>query len=35
MRLRRHGPNTTDSTCYWIYLERTVDSRWFLHGLYA
>ena len=25
----------TDATCYWIYLERTADSRWFLHGLYA
>jgi protein ImuB len=25
----------TDGSCYWIYLERTVDSRWFLHGLYA
>lgn len=24
-----------DATCYWIYLERTVDRRWFLHGLYA
>lgn len=25
----------TDASCYWIYLERTADSRWFLHGLYA
>lgn len=25
----------TDATCYWIYLERTVERRWFLHGLYA
>ena len=25
----------TDTSCYWIYLERAVDARWFLHGLYA
>lgn len=25
----------TDATCYWIYLERVKDARWFLHGLYA
>lgn len=25
----------TDASCYWIYLERTLESRWFLHGLYA
>jgi protein ImuB len=25
----------SDASCYWIYLERTVDARWFLHGLYA
>lgn len=25
----------TDASCYWIYLERTTDARWFLHGLYA
>jgi len=24
-----------DSNCYWIYLERTQEPRWFLHGLYA
>lgn len=24
-----------DASCYWIYLERTNDARWFLHGLYA
>lgn len=24
-----------DATCYWVYLERTLDGRWFLHGLYA
>lgn len=24
-----------DATCYWIYLERTQNARWFLHGLYA
>lgn len=24
-----------DASCYWIYLERTADARWFLHGLYA
>lgn len=24
-----------DSTCYWIYLERVKDARWYLHGLYA
>jgi len=25
----------SDSTCYWIYLERSADPRWFLHGLFA
>lgn len=25
----------TDATCYWIYLERVRDARWYLHGLYA
>ena len=25
----------SDASCYWIYLERTTDARWFLHGLYA
>lgn len=25
----------TDATCYWIYLERTQNARWYLHGLYA
>ena len=25
----------TDAACFWIYLERTRDARWFLHGLYA
>lgn len=25
----------TDATCYWIYLERVKDARWYLHGLYA
>lgn len=25
----------TDASCYWIYLERTTEPRWFLHGLYA
>jgi protein ImuB len=25
----------SDASCYWIYLERTADARWFLHGLYA
>ena len=24
-----------DAACFWIYLERTQDARWFLHGLYA
>jgi len=24
-----------DGSCYWIYLERSNDARWFLHGLYA
>ncbi|MEO6351668.1 MAG: DNA polymerase Y family protein [Burkholderiaceae bacterium] len=24
-----------DASCYWIYLERTSEARWFLHGLYA
>ncbi len=26
------GANTS---CYWIYLDRTQEARWFLHGLYA
>lgn len=25
----------TDASCYWIYLERVKDARWYLHGLYA
>lgn len=25
----------SDSTMYWIYLERKIEARWFLHGLYA
>lgn len=25
----------TDASCYWVYLERTKEARWFLHGLYA
>lgn len=25
----------TDASCYWIYLERTQEARWFLHGLYG
>lgn len=25
----------SDSSCYWIYLERVQDGRWYLHGLYA
>ncbi|PRC93846.1 hypothetical protein S2091_1455 [Solimicrobium silvestre] len=25
----------TESSCYWIYLERTSEPHWFLHGLYA
>ena len=24
-----------DASCYWIYLERVVDGRWHLHGIYA
>jgi protein ImuB len=24
-----------DATCYWIYLERVVDGRWYLHGMFA
>ena len=24
-----------DASCFWIYLERSQDARWFLHGLYA
>lgn len=24
-----------NASCYWIYLERTREARWFLHGLYA
>ena len=23
------------ASCYWIYLERSLEPRWFLHGLYA
>ena len=25
----------SNACCYWIYLERTTEPRWFLHGLYA
>ncbi|KAB0325485.1 DNA polymerase Y family protein [Janthinobacterium sp. PLB04] len=25
----------TDASCYWVYLERTKEARWYLHGLYA
>lgn len=25
----------SDASCYWIYLERARDARWYLHGLYA
>ena len=25
----------TDASCFWIYLERVKDARWYLHGLYA
>ncbi|MFA9217489.1 MAG: DNA polymerase Y family protein [Sphingomonadaceae bacterium] len=25
----------SDASCYWIYLERTTNARWYLHGLYA
>lgn len=25
----------SDGSCYWIYLERAQDARWFLHGLYG
>jgi len=25
----------SDASCYWIYLERTHNARWYLHGLYA
>jgi len=25
----------SDASCYWIYLERTKEARWYLHGLYA
>lgn len=25
----------SDASCYWVYLERTKDARWYLHGLYA
>nr|WP_296002084.1 DNA polymerase Y family protein [Rugamonas sp.] len=25
----------SDASCYWIYLERVKDARWYLHGLYA
>lgn len=24
----------TDSTCYWIYLERVNNGRWYLHGMF-
>jgi protein ImuB len=24
-----------DGTCYWVYLERTAEARWYLHGLFA
>lgn len=24
-----------DASCYWIYLERSADARWYLHGLFA
>lgn len=24
-----------DASCYWIYLERSSDAHWYLHGLYA
>jgi len=24
----------SDSTCYWIYLERVPDGRWYLHGMF-
>lgn len=24
-----------DASCYWIYLERSAEPRWFLHGMYA
>lgn len=25
----------TDATCYWIFLERTHEAQWYLHGLYG
>ena len=25
----------TNASCYWIYLERTQEARWYLHGLFA
>lgn len=25
----------SDGACFWIFLERSADARWFLHGLYA
>ena len=25
----------SDATCYWIYLERVVDGRWYLHGMFG
>ncbi len=25
----------SDGSCYWIYLERCQEARWFLHGLYG
>lgn len=25
----------SDSTCYWLYLERSASPRWFLHGLFG
>ncbi len=24
-----------DASCYWIYLERVVDGRWYLHGMFG
>lgn len=24
-----------DASCFWIYLERTADAQWYLHGLYG
>ncbi|MGX9718341.1 Y-family DNA polymerase [Janthinobacterium lividum] len=25
----------TDTTCYWIFLERSQEAQWYLHGLYG